>query len=864
MSNAAENLTPMLRQYLEIKEQHQDAILFFRLGDFYEMFFEDAVRASELLEITLTSRNKNAESSIPLCGVPYHSAAAYIRKLIENGMKVAICEQVEDPKSVKGIVKREVTRVITPGLLVEEEGLVSSEANYLAALSVSEGVHHLSFLDISTGEVLAGTYEQSDLAMQELLKHRVKELVVEESEEARATLTKVQKVLPALLVSAFPAGEGSVPKDEIVTTEFRESLAAVKSPNLAQLLAKLLSYVHATQRSRLRHLSPVQVLRERQVLGMDHRTFRHLELTQNARGEGRGGTLFWVLNQTRTSMGARMLRKWIHYPLMEIREIERRQAAIADFLEKGELLFQIQEELKGVQDIERMLGKLALGTVHARDLYSLGQSLKSAQELIAAVQPQLGSELCIAKAREYPALETLFREILSTLQSDLPLTIREGGMIAEGIHPELDELRAISRDGKSFIAAMEEKERKRTGVSSLKIRYNKVFGYYIEITHTHKDSVPPDYIRKQTLANAERFITPELKDYESKVLSAEERIKNLEYSLFCKLRDAASAELENLKKAADILSTLDVLAALARVARDQRYVRPRLSEERVLILKESRHPVLEVLHRSERFIPNDLEMEEGKGSLFLITGPNMAGKSTVMRQAALMVVLAQMGSYVPAEEATIGIVDQLFTRIGASDDLSQGQSTFMVEMLETASILKQATERSFIVLDEIGRGTSTYDGMSIAWAVAECVAKNIGCRALFATHYHELIELSQSLPKIVNYQVAVKEWNGQILFLRKLIPGGASRSYGIEVARLAGLPESLLDRAREVLKGLEKIEGAALAGIASPRPPTPQMNLFAPVQDPVLEELKNVEPDTMSPLEALNFLFELKKKIKKI
>jgi DNA mismatch repair protein MutS len=863
MSKAAENLTPMMRQYLEIKDRHQDAILFFRLGDFYEMFFEDAVKASQILDIALTSRNKNEESSVPLCGIPYHSAGAYIRKLIEEGLKVAICEQVEDPKLAKGIVKREVTRVITPGLLVEDEGLASGEANYLAAFAQDGQGFHIGLLDISTGEVLVGFYEEWSQAAQELVKHQIKEVLLSEGDGPAKLAEELRGSLSRLLVSRFSGDSSDVAvlDEATFSRDLLESRDRLSSSVSRELVDRLLSYVHRTQRSVLRHLGPLHVLRERQYMRMDERTFRHLELTRNIRGEGRQGTLYWVLNKTMTAMGGRRLAKWIHYPLLNLSEIRMRLDAVEELFENPELNFSVQERLKSVQDVERMLGKLALATVHGRDLYGLGLSLKQAQALVGEIQPRVNAELLKGRLKSYPDLSPLFESLLTKLLPEAPLTVREGGMIAEGVHDELDELRRIRRDGKSVIAAMETEERRRTGISSLKIRYNKVFGYYIEITHTHRDSVPEDYIRKQTLANAERFITPKLKEYENKVLSAEERIKSLEYELFCGLREECIRHLESLREVAETLGTLDVLASLARVARDNRYSRPVLCEERMLDLKESRHPVLEKIHSENRFIPNDIVMDEEKQRLILITGPNMAGKSTVMRQVALTFLLAQLGSFVPAKEAKVGLVDQLFTRIGASDDLSQGQSTFMVEMLEAAHILKSATRRSFIVLDEIGRGTSTYDGMSIAWAIAEYVGKKIGCRALFATHYHELTDLSEAVPGVVNYQVAVKEWNGEILFLRKLIPGGASRSYGIEVARLAGLPEEMLTRAKQVLHRLESLEGQALQGLEGPNEARPQLDLFSQRNQQVIDALNGIQPDAMSPLEALNFLYKIKKDV---
>lgn len=863
----SEKLTPMMRQYLEIKESHQDAILFFRLGDFYEMFFEDAVEASQILDIALTSRNKNQESSVPLCGIPFHSASQYIRKLVEAGRKVAICEQVEDPKAAKGIVRREVIRVVTPGLLVEEESLQASEPNYLAAFLAEGSGYHLALVDLATGEILLGFYEEEEALFHEVLKYGVRE-ILQLKPEQKQSLTKLQKQIPTLLISLWENQRSFFLSQETFSEGLIDSLNNLNAPAAQDLLKTILSYVFQTQKANLKHLSAVQVIRQQQFLSLDERTFRHLELLKNLNGSGRRGTLFWVLNQTQTAMGARRLAKWIRHPLLEKERIEERFDALQELMDHPDTLSLLQEHLRGIQDIERMLGKLSLSSVNARDLRNLGASLKQAQVLLSEMKPKLSMQLFCHLLQSYPNLLELAALLLKNLKEELPLTLREGGMIASGIHPELDELRSLSRDGKSYIARLEAQERQRTKISSLKVRYNKVFGYYIEVTHTHRDAVPEHYIRKQTLSNAERYITPELKEYEQKVLGAEERIKNLEYQLFCELRDQAAAQVVAISQAASILSTLDVLASLAQVARENRYCRPKLSEEKVLLLQEGRHPVLERMPLTDRFIPNDMEMNGEKQRLFLITGPNMAGKSTLMRQAALAILMAQMGSFVAASEATIGLTDQLFTRIGASDDLSQGQSTFMVEMLEAAHILKSATERSFVVLDELGRGTSTYDGMSIAWAVAEYVAKEIQCRALFATHYHELVDLGNTVPGIVNFQVAVKEWNEQILFLRKLIPGGASRSYGIEVARLAGLPQTLLTRAKEVLHQLENMEESALSPLnPHEKEDRSQMDLFkpqgmSPVQQEILNKLSEIKPETLTPLQALEFLFELRDKIK--
>ncbi|MCB1214102.1 MAG: DNA mismatch repair protein MutS [Deltaproteobacteria bacterium] len=853
---AAQKLTPMMRQYLEIKASHQDAILFFRLGDFYEMFFEDATLASELLGIALTSRDKDKEEPIPFCGVPYHAAQAYIRKLTSLGHKVAICEQVEDPSASKGIVKREVVRIITPGLTTDEEGLSPQEANYLAALTWEKDQGYLIFLDLSTGEMFLSQAQESIDLIHEVLKHPVKELLVESKSLQQFAWQDLSKQKEGLLVESLP--ETSSLHWEAFSQSLKDKIESLPSLALQNTLIKLLHYVYQTQKCDLKHLGPLQTLAQSALLKMDVRTFRHLELTQNAADKGRRGTLFWVLDQTVTAMGARNLARWIHYPSANLKKIEERLDAVAELVEDLEKLLHLQESLKPIRDLERMLGKLALRNANARDLKELGLSLKQAHLLVLEMSRRLKAPLFQKYLKAYPQFADLAENLVISLLEDLPLSIREGGMIASGLSPELDELREIRDHGQQVIAKMESEERQRTKINNLKIRYNKVFGYFIEVSRSHQSKVPPDYERKQTLANAERYITPALKDYESKVLSAQERIKSLEYELLVELREKAAAHLGELRQAARILASLDVLGALAKVARENHYVRPSLTEEKVLNLIDSRHPVLEKLHQEEKFIPNDLEMDEEK-RLFLITGPNMAGKSTLMRQAALAILMAQMGSFVPAGKAVIGLTDQIFTRIGASDDLSQGQSTFMVEMLETAHILKNATDRSFIVLDEIGRGTSTYDGMSLAWAITESVASQIKARALCATHYHELTALADQLEGVLNYQVSVKEWNGKILFLRKLVPGGASRSYGIEVARLAGLPESLLERAKHVLKELEKSEDHAFKKLE--QEPKPQLGLFE-VQGPseLEKALSALEPDQLSPKQALELLYLWKQK----
>jgi len=869
------DLSPMMRQYFEIKAAHPDAILFFRLGDFYEMFFEDAVKASRILDIALTSRGKAGDGSdVPLCGVPYHSAAPYLAKLIEAGERVAICEQVEDPKAAKGIVRREVVKVVTPGLVVEHENLSPKENNYLVALQEGEGgTWGLAALDLSTGEFrtteLAGQAEvQAEVACiapRELLlptacreEGRVKRL---------ATLTAERMVTflddwiydgdysRRLVADAFA---GATPQS-LGCGELTVGIAAVGA---------VLHYLRETQKGIPAHIRAVTPYQTREFLVLDEATRRNLELTATLADGRRKGSLLWLMDRTVTAMGGRLLKQWINYPLLSIDEIRKRQEAVADFLDVPARRREFREALAGVQDLERLNGRISLASASAKDLVALKESLLRLPGLLELLA-EATAPLLVLLRQSLDPLPDVAELIVRGIVESPPFVLREGGIIADGYHSELDELRAISREGKGFIARLEARERARTGIGSLKIRYNKVFGYYLEVTRANLANIPADYQRRQTLANAERFITPELKEYEDKVLGAEERINDLEFALFQEIRGEVAAQGERIARTAAALAALDVLAGLAELAAERDYCRPAVDDGAAIGISEGRHPVIEALSLGERFVPNDVLLDSGENQLLMVTGPNMAGKSTFMRQVALIVLMAQVGSFVPAAEARIGVADRIFTRVGASDYLTRGQSTFMVEMMETASILRHATPRSLVVLDEIGRGTSTFDGVSIAWAVAEFLhdTPEHAARTLFATHYHELTELAVTRPRIRNFTVAVKEWSDQIIFLRQIVPGGASHSYGIQVARLAGLPTEVIDRAKEILRNLEQgefTEGGMPRIARGRKGGTPresgQLSLFdAP--DPLRERLRELDVATLTPLEALNFLDQLKRMV---
>jgi DNA mismatch repair protein MutS len=867
----SQTLTPMMRQYLEIKAAHPDAILFFRLGDFYEMFMDDAVVAARILDITLTSRNKGADDEVPLCGVPYHSCQPYIAKLVQHGHRVAICEQVEDPRAAKGIVRREVVRVVTPGLVVDTETLDPRRNNYLAALAPGgDGRWGLASVDITTGEFRAT--ESGSLAelATELAARDPAEVLLPEGESGDHLQELLAAVLRDRAVNRIPDWVTAADRacHELLTAFPHGSLEAFGCRDLPGALGAagaVLHYLSATQKGALPHLQPLRTFQTHEFMVLDDFTRRNLELTGSLLDGGRRGSLLEVLDRTVTAMGARKLRHWINQPLVDLAAIRRRHAAVAELVEESLLRDDLRAQLDGVYDLERLNARIALATGNAKDLVALKLSLERLPALLALLARSTDPLLSALGERIDP-LQDVVELIGRAIVDDPPFVLREGGLIRSGYHAELDELRQISREGKGWIARLEQEEKERTGIASLKVRYNRVFGYYIEVTRSQLARVPDDYQRKQTLAGAERYITPTLKSYEEKVLGAEERLVELEYDLFQEVRRQVAAHGARLQASAEGLATLDVLAGLADLAHDRSYCVPVMDDGTALVIDAGRHPVIEAMNLGERFVPNDLVMDSRDQQILVITGPNMAGKSTFMRQVALIVLMAQVGSLVPAKAARIGVVDRIFTRVGASDNLARGQSTFMVEMTETANILNHATPRSLIILDEIGRGTSTFDGISIAWAVAEYLHDNarVAAKTLFATHYHELTDLALTRERVSNYNVAVKEWQDQILFLRRIVKGGASHSYGIQVARLAGLPDAVIGRAREVLRNLEagEFEAGAPRLAKSKRaaaPATPQLGLFDRAIDPLRQRLEEIDVSVLTPLEALNRLDELKK-----
>jgi DNA mismatch repair protein MutS len=864
------DLSPLMRQYRQVKQRYPDALLFFRVGDFYEMFHEDAVEGSRLLEIALTSRDKNKADQVPLCGVPYHAATGYIAKLLRAGRSVAICDQVEDPQTAKGLVRREVVRVYTPGTLIEPDLLAAGEPNYLAALAPGASGAGLAWLDLSTAEfrVLELGAPWADSIRDELLRIEPREILIpdDQADQLRTVLSFTPTAITPVSGSAFHLASART----LLLEHFRvASLAGFgcdDNPLAVSAAGALLQYVKETQPgASLAHVARMQLYARGSAMILDRATQRNLELVRRAADGQVNGTLLSVLDRTVTPLGARLLREWILHPLTDLAGIAARQAAVADLHGNLDRRSRLRTALRGVSDLERLMSRIVLGVANARDLDALKDSIGAVPEinrLLAACTAPLLRE----RAESWEDLAQLAATIDRTLRPELPASVKDGGLIRDGVNADLDELRAISRDGKAWIAKIEIQERQRTGIDSLKIRYNQVFGYYLEVTNPNLPRVPTEYIRKQTLVNAERFITPELKALEDKVLGAEDRLRALEYELFDALRREAAAAASRVQALARTLALTDAVASLAETAAEGGYCRPELIADDTLIIKDGRHPVLERQNISGGFIPNDVLLGGADQRLLVITGPNMAGKSTYLRQTALIVLMAQMGGFVPAKSAVIGLVDRIFTRIGAADNLVEGQSTFMVEMTETANILHHATARSLIILDEIGRGTSTFDGLSIAWAVSEYLAdrNRVGARTLFATHYHELTDLARTHAGVRNYNVAVRERGEEILFLRKIVEGGADRSYGIHVARLAGLPQSVLARATEVLARLESgasEENADSTGFDTPPPPTPDPTLPAP--HPILEEVRQMDLFGMTPLEAMNKLAEIKERLGK-
>ncbi len=870
--------TPMLRQYLNIKEKHRDCILFFRLGDFYEMFFEDAIAASEALQITLTSRSKGDEK-VPMCGVPHHAARGYVARLLERGFKVAICDQVEEPGR-SPIVKREVTRVVTPGMVLDDQMLDPREASFLGAVALAgEGGGGLALLDASTGQLQCGEVPSDERLAEELRRAGVRELLLSQGDAAsprgEALARAVGAPLAQCLDSELQGSEERLQRHLAVATLDGFGVAGL-TRGLAAAAAAI-AYLAETQRATPRHVDRLSRLRTENVLLIDESTRANLEIERTLVGGKRKGSVLGLLDRSTTALGGRRLAEWLRYPLLDVDGIEARLDAVEALFASAVLREALAEALRPVGDLERLLSRLALGQGNARDLRALALALEALPRL-ATMLEAAAPELLRSAGRAMRGLEDLAAFLGRAVADEPAATLKEGGMIRRGFSEELDRIAAIGEDAKGTIARLEAKEKERTGIASLKVRFNRVFGYYIEVTKSNLHLVPADYQRRQTTVGGERFVTPELKEFEEQVLSAEERRFALEEKLFEELRQRVVGEAPRLRTSASAVADADVLLCLGRIAAERCYARPRLDGTEVLEIEEGRHPVVEAMlpPDSGGFVPNDLAVsssaEEGDvGQICVITGPNMAGKSTVMRQAALIALLAQIGSFVPARRARVGIVDRIFTRVGASDDLARGRSTFMVEMTEAAAILHNATRRSLVVLDEIGRGTSTFDGLSIAWAVAEHLHDEVGCRTLFATHYHELQDLARERPRVRNLTVAVREVGDKVVFLRRLVSGGASRSYGIEVAKLAGLPPEVLARAREILRNLESLEvdeggHAALArgGRRRSQPPATQLGLFG-APHPLLEELRTeiaaLDVDSLRPIDALNLLVEWKKRL---
>lgn len=867
------DLSPAMRQYVEMKGRYPDCILFFRMGDFYEMFFDDAVTASRVLEITLTSRNKNKDDSIPLCGFPYHAASGYIAKLIENGFKVAVCEQTEDPKLAKGVVKREVVRVITPGLVLDAENLNAKENNYLAALTVRNNLLALAFVDISTGEFRVTERGDREYFLVQAAGLPIREILVAEGFGDEELVRSVAGEGEGCLINRLPpdrfdpAAALALLRDHFP----EEKLAGMdleSHPSAASAAGAVLAYMMETQKDSLGHINELTWYESGAHLLLDETAKRNLELFATIAEGKKSGSLFHVLDETVTSLGGRRLRWWLNHPLRDPLRIRERLAAVSEIREGHLLRESLRSVLKSIYDLERLGSRIAVGLANGRDLVALRSSLHvlpSLREAVGGCDAPLLREIRDGIDEMPDLLDLIERAIVD----DPPLTIREGGMIREGYDPDLDRLISVMRDGRKWIAALEEKERQKTGIQSLKVGFNNVFGYFIEVTKANTRLVPAEYIRKQTLVNAERYINEELKGYEETVLHAEERRQAREYDLFVEIRSRIAGEIRRIQGTAARIADLDAIASLAEVAERFNYCCPVVDCEDVIEITDGRHPVVERLAGRTGFVPNDVLLDLEKNRFLIITGPNMAGKSTCIRQVALIVLMAQMGSFVPATRARIGVVDRIFTRIGAADSLSRGQSTFMVEMTEVAEILRHATKQSLIILDEVGRGTSTFDGLSIAWATAEYIhdAPLLGARTLFATHYHELTELTVTKEGVRNFNIAVREWGDKIIFLRKIMEGGTNRSYGIQVARLAGVPAEVIVRARQILQNLEKgeLDAAGMPKIARGRRADTknpnQLSLFSGEGDAILDEIRSLDPLRLTPLDALHHLSDWKTRL---
>ena len=880
MSN---ELTPMMKQYMQTKEEYKDCILFYRLGDFYEMFFDDALTASKELEITLTGKNCGLEERAPMCGIPYHAVDSYLNRLVSKGYKVAICEQVEDPKTAKGIVKREVIRVVTPGTNLDTQGLDETKNNYIMCIVYMADRYGISVADVTTGEYLVTELDSQTKLMDELYKFMPSEIVCNEAfYMSGLDLDDLKNRLHMAIYSLEAWYFDDTLCRETLQEHFK--VASLEGIGLSDyecgMIASgaLLKYLEETQKNSLSHMSRLTRYATGNYMVLDSATRRNLELVETLREKQKRGSLLWVLDKTKTAMGARTLRKYVEQPLIDKKSIVKRLDAVAELKDNAICREEIREYLNPVYDLERLVGKITYQSANPRDLIAFQSSL-SMLPSVKCILKDMESDLLKEIYEELDPLEELCDLVGRAIQEEPPLAMKEGGIIKDGYNEEVDRLRKAKSEGKNWLADLETKEREKTGIKNLRIRYNKVFGYYLEVTNSFKDLVPDYYTRKQTLANAERYIIPELKELEDTILGAEDKLCALEYELYCEVRNTIAAELTRIQRTAKAVAKLDVIASLALVAERNNYVRPKINEKGVIDIRDGRHPVVEKMIPNDMFIANDTYLDDKKQRISIITGPNMAGKSTYMRQAALIVLMAQLGSFVPASSANIGLVDRIFTRVGASDDLASGQSTFMVEMNEVANILRNATSKSLLILDEIGRGTSTFDGLSIAWAVVEYISnsKLLGAKTLFATHYHELTELEGKISNVNNYCIAVKEKGDDIVFLRKIVKGGADKSYGIQVAKLAGVPDPVINRAKEIVEELVtaditgKVKDIAVQGSETKKKTQKkldevdltQFSLFDTVKDDdVLNELKELDISHMTPMDAMNKLYQLQNKLR--
>ena len=862
----------MIKQYLSIKEEYPDAILFYRMGDFYEMFFEDAQVASRVLEITLTSRNKKEESPVPMCGVPHRAVSGYIARLIDHGYKVAVCDQIEDPATAKGLVKRDVVRVITPGMIIDDAFLDKRSNNFILAVIRHGDLTGLAYLDISTGGFRVTESDDFGAIVNESLRIAPSEILLAESSKTDPQIASIRGALAEISMTYLEDSEFEYKRCyNRLTEQFKtislEGFGCEALTAGVQAAGALVFYVRETQKQKIEHFSRIEAYTLDNYLMVDDISCRNLELEKNIQSGTRRGTLIGIIDHTRTAMGARLLKSWLRYPLIDIEDIKARHQAVQEAKNTIQVRHDIREYLKSVYDIERVGSKIAMGHANARDLVALKRSLlmlPRIQQMLLELQSEL-----FQWNQNLNSLYELAEVLENAIREDAPPTINEGGIIKPGYHKELDELVKISQDGKGWLAKLEIQEREATGINTLKVRYNKVFGYYIEVPKSRASDVPANYVRKQTLVNAERYITDELKSFETRVLIAEDQRAALELDIFNEIRQDIVKNYKDIQNVAQFLARLDCLLNLAEIADQNNYCRPDMTTDGRIHIGEGRHPVVEKMITGERFVPNTVSMDNDKNQILIITGPNMAGKSTVLRQMALLVIMAQMGSFIPAKKASISIIDRIFTRVGALDNLSHGQSTFMVEMQETANILNNASEHSLVIMDEIGRGRSTYDGLSIAWAVAEYLhdLHKTGVKTLFATHYHELTDLAQQKKRVKNYNIAVKEWNDEIIFLRKLVEGSTNRSYGIQVARLAGIPDRVIGRAKKILYSIENEEQDltdSFSDQASPQTGPVQMDLFSKKEHFFVEKLSKLDISKMTPLDALNYLNELLEKAKDI